>query len=136
MTFHGHPRYTGDLDVWVAIDSVNAARVEQTLNEFGFGRLFKPDDFTRPGYAIQLGRPPYRIDILTSIDAVDFEAAYKHRKVFQAEGLTLSFIGLAELLANKRATGRPHDLGDAEKLETGIRPREGASKVKRTRGRR
>jgi len=118
VTFHGQPRFTADLDVWVATDSDNAARVEQVLKEFGFGKLFKAVDFSKPGYAIQLGRPPYRIDILTSIEAVDFAAAYKKRKTLKADGLELSFIGLKELLVNKRASGRRHDLDDAEKLET------------------
>lgn len=118
VTFHGNPRFTADLDVWVATDSDNAARVEQVIKNFGFGKLFRAADFAKPGYAIQLGRKPYRIDILTSIEAVDFEAAYKRRKILRADGLKLPFIGLTELLANKRATGRLHDLADAEKLAT------------------
>ncbi|MGI8964745.1 MAG: hypothetical protein ACR2H1_01510, partial [Limisphaerales bacterium] len=72
-----------------------------------------------PGYAIQLGRPPYRIDILTSIDGVEFADAYKRRKSCQEGKLKLSFIGLKELLVNKRATGHPQDLGDVAKLEAG-----------------
>jgi hypothetical protein len=118
VTFHGNPRFTADLDVWVATDPGNAARVEQVLKDFGFGKLFKAVDFAKAGYAIQLGRRPYRIDILTSIEAVDFAAAYKRRKILKADGLELPFIGLNELLVNKRATGRRHDLDDAEKLET------------------
>jgi hypothetical protein len=117
VTFHGNPRFTADLDVWVATDPDNAARVEQVIKNFGFGKLFRAADFARPGYAIQLGRKPYRIDILTSIEAVDFEAAYKRRKILWADRLKLPFIGLKELLANKRATGRLHDLDDAQKLE-------------------
>ena len=130
VTFHGNPRFTADLDVWVATDPVNAARVEKAIKEFGFGRLFKAGDFSKPGYAVQLGRQPYRIDILTSIDAVDFATAYKRRKVLKAGGLELPFIGLDELLLNKRATGRRHDLEDAEKLEAGIRGRKTKSKAK------
>jgi predicted nucleotidyltransferase len=117
VTFHGHPRFTADLDVWVATDPDNAARVEKVIVDFGFGKMFKAGDFSKPGYAIQLGRKPYRIDILTSIEAVDFAAAYKKRRTLKADGLQLPFIGLEELLVNKRATGRLHDLDDAEKLE-------------------
>src|SRR6266487_4466185 len=84
VTFHGCPRFTADLDVWVATDPKNAARVGQVVKDFGFGRLFKAEDFSTPGYAVQLGRRPYRIDILTSIEAVDFAAAYKRRKVLKA----------------------------------------------------
>ena len=119
VAFHGHPRFTGDLDVWVATDPKNAVRVEQALKKFGFGKLFAAADFSRPGYAIQLGRPPYRIDILTSIDAVEFAVAYKRRKVVKTGGLVLPFVGLNELLANKRAAGRAQDLADVAKLETG-----------------
>src|SRR5688572_9032733 len=117
VTFHGYPRFTGDLNIWVAIDSKNAARIEQVLASLGFGKLYNAQDFSRPGYAIQLGRPPYRIDILTSIDAVEFSSAYRRRKTFAAEGLKLSFIALEELLANKRAAARAQDLLDVAKLE-------------------
>jgi hypothetical protein len=133
VTFHGYPRYTGDLDVWVATDPGNAARIGQVVKDFGFGKVFKPDDFSKPGYAVQMGRQPYRIDILTSIEAVDFAAAYKRRKVVKAGGLVLPFIGLDELLVNKRATGRRHDLDDAEKLEAGSHGKNTKSKTKTAR---
>lgn len=119
VTFHGNPRFTADLDVWIATDPDNARRTEQVVQEFGFGKLFKAADFSKPGYAIQLGRKPYRIDILTSIEAVEFRVAYRNRRILKAGGLRLPFIGLKELLINKRATGRLHDLDDAEKLERG-----------------
>ena len=118
VAFHGHPRFTGDLDVWIATHPGNAARVQRALKDFGFGNLFKAEDFSRPGYAIQLGRPPYRIDLLTSIDGVQFAAAYKRRKTVKAGGLKLPFIGLDDLLANKRAAARPQDSADVSKLET------------------
>jgi predicted nucleotidyltransferase len=121
VTFHGCPRFTADLDLWVATDAKNALRVNQALKEFGFGNLFGADDFSRPGYAIQLGRPPYRIDILTSIQGVDFAPAYARRKILKVDGLELPFIGLNELLVNKRAVGRLHDLDDAAKLAAGFR---------------
>ena len=133
VTFHGNPRFTADLDVWVATDPGNALRVEQAVKDFGFGRLFKAGDFSKPGCAVQLGRQPYRIDILTSIEAVDFAAAYKRRRVLKAGGLELPFIGLAELVANKRATGRRHDLEDAEKLEAGLHKKKKEPKAVRHR---
>ena len=120
VAFHGHPRFTGDLDIWVAIDAANARRIQKVLSEFGFGRLFDAKDFQIPGYAIQLGRPPYRIDILTSIDKGDFGQAYATKKAITISGLKLPFIGLKELIASKRATGRPQDLADVDKLETGL----------------
>jgi hypothetical protein len=123
VALHGYPRFTGDLDVWIATDLDNAARVVQVLQGFGFGGLkLTVSDFTQPGYAIQLGRPPYRIDILTSIDAVDFGAAYERRLTVEAGGLQLPFISLEDLLANKRATGRPQDKSDVARLEAKRRP--------------
>jgi hypothetical protein len=120
VTFHGCPRFTADLDLWVAAEAQNARRVNKALKEFGFGNLFEAADFSRPGYAIQLGRPPYRIDILTSIQGVDFAFAYARRKILKADGLELPFIGLDELLVNKRTVGRLHDLDDAAKLAAGL----------------
>jgi hypothetical protein len=130
VTFHGNPRFTGDLDIWVATDPDNAARVERAVKDFGFGKLFKAGDFSKPGYAVQLGRPPFRIDILTSIEAVDFAAAYQRRKVLKAEGLELPFIGLAELLVNKRAVARLQDLDDVLKLEAGRRRKKTTPRTK------
>jgi hypothetical protein len=93
--------------------------VAQVLRDFGFASLkLKARDFERAGYAIQLGRPPYRIDILTSIDAVNFAAAFRRRIVVIVDGMKLPFIGLSELVANKRAAARPQDLADVAKLET------------------
>jgi hypothetical protein len=120
VTFHGCPRFTADLDLWLATDAKNARQVNQALKEFGFGNLFDADDFSRPGYAIQLGWPPYRIDLLTSIQGVDFAPAYARRKILKADGLELPFIGLDELLVNKRAVGRLHHLDDAAKLSAGL----------------
>jgi hypothetical protein len=128
VTFHGYPRFTADLDLWIATDAKNALRVNQALKEFGFGSLFDAADFTKPGYAVQLGRPPYRIDILTSIQGVNFAAAYARRKTLNVDNLKLPFIGLDELLANKRAVGRLHDLDDAGKLEAARRQKRGGSK--------
>ena len=117
VALHGSPRFTGDLDVWIATGPENATRVAKVLADFGFASLkFSAKDFARPGYAIQLGRPPYRIDILTSIDAVAFSRAYRRRRKVRAGALTIPFIALQDLLRNKRATGRAQDLADVEKL--------------------
>jgi hypothetical protein len=119
VALHGYPRFTGDLHVWIATDPENAERVAKVLSEFGFGSLkFSAQDFARPGYAIQLGRPPYRIDILTSIDAVAFSRASCRRQTVRAGALTMTFIALKDLLRIKRATGRPQDLADVEKLRS------------------
>ena len=122
VAVHGYPRFTGDLDVWIATDPENTVHVAKVLSDFGFGSLkFTAEDFARPGYAIQLGRPPYRIDILTSIDAVAFSRAYRRRRTVRAGSLAIPFIGLKDLLKNKRATGRTQDLADVENLRAAKR---------------
>lgn len=115
---HGHPRYTADLDVWVALDPGTAAGVLDALTEFGFGGLdLTVDDFTEADRVVQLGYPPLRIDLMTSIDGVVFDEAYERRvEIELAEGLRMPFLSLADLRRNKRASGRPQDLADLEAL--------------------
>jgi hypothetical protein len=114
---HGHPRYTGDLDVWVRSSPGNAARVVSALNDFGFASFnLNPGDFTEPGRILQLGQPPVRIDIMTSIDGVSFDAAYPQRLIVEFDELPVSFIGLEDLKLNKRMTGRPKDRLDYDEL--------------------
>lgn len=114
---HGLPRYTGDFDAWIWVSPDNATRVLRALNEFGFGSLGLTEaDFNQENQVVQLGFPPHRIDILTSIDGVDFESAWRRRMTIELDGGPLSFIGLEDLLTNKRAVGRPQDLADVERL--------------------
>lgn len=118
VAFHGHPRYTKDLDVWIERTEENAERLLQALADVGFGHVgLDEDDFLTPDRLVQLGYPPLRIDLLTSVSGVEFEACYEHRDVAEIEGVMLPFIGLAELRANKRASGRHQDLADLENLE-------------------
>ena len=118
VAFHGYPRYTKDLDVWIEISPENADNVLKALEEFGFGSLgLKPEDFLESEQIIQLGYPPNRIDILTTLKEITFEACYKARVEVDIQGLKINFIDLENLKHNKRATGRPQDLADAENLE-------------------
>ena len=88
------------------------------LEEFGFGALgIGLDDLTAPGRVIQLGYPPRRIDLLTSIDGVDFAASYARRMLVPLDGLNLHFIALEDFKTNKRASGRLKDLADLEALD-------------------
>lgn len=117
---HGLPRSTGDLDAWVWIDPANAARILDALQAFGFGDLgLESSDFIRPDSVIQLGYPPHRVDILTSIDAVDFEDAWQRRVLIELDGLAIPFISRADLIRNKIAVGRPQDLSDVDRLQQG-----------------
>ncbi len=118
VAFHGHPRYTKDLDVWIEVSEENAVRLVLAMGEFGFGSLgLQAEDFTKPGQVVQLGYPPNRIDILTSIRGVEFANAYSKRiQVLVDEGVEASFIDRESLTQNKRATGRAQDLADVENL--------------------
>lgn len=116
MTY-GYVRATDDFDLWVDSDLDNGVRVVNALADFGFGSLgLSARDFAEPDAVIQLGRPPFRIDILTSISGVTFEACYPSRLMVDVGGSALPFIGRDCLLANKRASGRPKDLLDVEEL--------------------
>lgn len=117
LAAYGHPRYTGDLDFWVGTDAGNAQRVLAALAEFGFGALgVGLDDLTTPDRVIQLGYPPRRIDLLTSIDGVDFAPCFARRLEVALDGLVLNFIGLDDFRTNKKSTGRHKDLADLEAL--------------------
>ena len=118
MAAYGHPRYTGDLDFWIGFDLQNAQRLLKTLDQFGFGGLgIRLENFTSPNQVISLGYPPGRIDLLTSIDGVDFAVCYARRMVVPVDGVELSFIAMQDFRVNKRAVGRLQDLADFETLD-------------------
>ena len=118
VAFHGHPRHTKDIDVWIGLDKGNAENLLNALKDFGFGSLdLKTEDFLNPDQVVQLGYPPNRIDLLTRIKGVDFERCYASRVKMNIEGTTVNFIDLENLKKNKRATGRFQDLADLEHLE-------------------
>jgi hypothetical protein len=118
VAFHGHPRYTKDLDVWIDLSPENADNIIKALEKFGFGSLgLKPEDFLEIDQIVQLGYPPNRIDILTTLKKIKFEDCYTARVEVEIQGVKINFIDLENLKQNKRATGRPQDLADAESLE-------------------
>lgn len=120
LAAHGHPRLTKDLDVWLWIDRGNAERLVSALGDVGFGSLgLVADDFTAPDVVVQLGHPPLRIDLLTSIDGVTFEECWPAHVVIDIGGLGVPFIDVEHLIVNKKASGRLQDLADAEALERG-----------------
>ena len=117
LAAHGHPRYTGDIDFWVRLAADIIDRLLRVLDAFGFGSLgLKPGDFAADT-VVQLGQPPRRIDLLTSIDGVDFDACWSRREHVTHGSLTLNLIGLNDFKANKRATGRLKDLVDLQAIE-------------------
>jgi hypothetical protein len=118
VAFHGYPRFTGDMDLFVERSEANAALLEQALSAFGFSGLgIKAADFLEPGIVVQLGRPPYRIDLLTSIDGVGFDQAWAGKEVAKLDDVPVPVIGKAELILNKRASARAQDLADLEKID-------------------
>ena len=116
--FHGYPRYTKDLDIWILTSHENAENILTSLKLFGFGSLgLQKEDFLKPDEFVQLGYPPNRIDIVMSCDGVDFENCYQSRKQLITEGLSIDFIDIENLKKNKKASGRPQDLADLDNLE-------------------
>ena len=117
LAFHGAPRYTGDLDIFVRPDPQNAQRVVEALSAFGFASLdIGVKDFASPEKVLQLGFPPVRVDIITSLTGVSWEEVYAGRIGGSYGDVPVHFIGRKEFIANKRATGRPQDLADLEAL--------------------
>lgn len=115
---HGFPRYTGDLDVFVALDSENASRLTRVFELFGFGALgLSSADFQQADSIIEIGREPNKIQVLTGIDGVLFAAANANRIDVDLDGLRVPFIGIDDLLKNKKASGRNKDLIDVDELE-------------------
>ncbi|MHC4216185.1 MAG: nucleotidyl transferase AbiEii/AbiGii toxin family protein [Planctomycetota bacterium] len=116
LAFHGAPRFTGDIDLLVKPDLQNAKRILSALEEFGFGSLnLSQVDFTSPDNVIQLGNPPVRVDIMTSITAIDWAQTSKVQGNYG--NTTAYFISKEDFIANKRALGRKKDLADIEALE-------------------
>ncbi|WP_347157088.1 hypothetical protein [Pontibacter chitinilyticus] len=117
---HGHPRYTGALDVWISSDEETAKTMVQVMQEFGFGSFgFSQSDFLADKNIIQLGYPPFRIDVLTSIDGVTFAECYLSKITMVDEGVSVNFISLKDLRKNKESSGRRRDLDDLENLNEG-----------------
>ncbi len=117
VSFHGYPRFTGDIDFWIAISNDNSVKIAQVLREFGFAQLkLEPKDFMEKDTIIQLGHEPNRIDILTSISGLSFNDCIEKSIEANFDGLKIKFIDLNNLRINKASTGRAKDIGDLENL--------------------
>jgi len=114
---HGYPRATIDLDVWVRPDLANASRVISALRAFGFETTsLKEQLFVSLESLVRFGVPPFRIEIMTAIDGVQFDACHRRAVHFNIDGMSVPVISLADLKVNKRAAGRHKDLNDLENL--------------------
>ncbi len=117
LAFHGAPRFTADIDLFVRPTAANAERILAALAEFGFGELdLTTSDFQKPDHVVQLGVPPVRIDIVTSLDGVSWEQADRGKLPGTYGELPVHYIGRDDFIANKRETGRRKDLADIEAL--------------------
>lgn len=120
LAMHGVPRATGDLDLWIDCSEENARRVWTALARFGaplesLGVTLQ--ELTTLGTIVQIGLPPRRIDVITSLTRLTFDGAWATRVIHEADGLALPFLGRAALIDNKRAVARPKDLADVDALQ-------------------
>jgi hypothetical protein len=118
LAVHGFPRATGDMDIWIRRSEENAARVWRALQRFGAPLAgLTRDDLKTPDLVFLIGVAPRRIDILTSIDGVEFDEAWSNRDAIVVERLSIAVIGRSHLIRNKKAVGRPQDVADVAWLE-------------------
>lgn len=118
VALHGFPRYTGDIDFFVAVSPENSSKLVQVFQDFGFGDLgLTETDFLEPDYVVEIGREPRKIQVLTGIDGVVFDDAWSNRVESPLNGMILKFIGKKDLILNKGASGRPKDQIDLLELE-------------------
>lgn len=117
VAFHGWPRFTQDIDFFVRPTLENGQRIANVLKTFGFDvAQLTPELFAEPKRNIQLGHPPHRIDLLTSISGVEFEDAWRSREAADFEGVVVNIVAKDLLIQNKRASGRAKDLADLDHL--------------------
>jgi predicted nucleotidyltransferase len=117
VAYHGYPRTTNDMDIWIAIEPETAEKMVEALKEFGFDipELSK-ELFLKENNIIRMGIAPIRIEILTTISGVKFEDCFHQRIVDDIDGIEVDIIGLEQLKINKKASGRHKDLDDFENL--------------------
>jgi len=115
--YHGYPRATNDMDIWIAINPKTAKQMVAALKEFGFDTsLLSEELFLKENSIVRMGIAPIRIEILTTISGVNFEECFKQRLVDEIDGVKINIIGLEQLKINKKASGRHKDLDDYENL--------------------
>ena len=115
--YHGYPRATNDMDIWIATDPANARLMVGLLREFGFDLPGLNEElFLTPGNVVRMGHPPMRIEVLNRLSGVDFSGCFRDRIRGELDGVPVNIIHLDHLKANKRAAARHKDLDDLEHL--------------------
>lgn len=118
LAFHGKPRHTGDLDIWINSSEDNAEKLVIAIKEFGLSSLgLTKSDFMQEGFVTQIGYPPLRIDILNNIDGVKFEEAYPNKLILDIDGIDVKYIGLNDFIKNKTSSGRSQDKADLKEIK-------------------
>ena len=118
VTWHGYPRYTGDIDIWIHATAENAARMMQVLRRFGAGNVgINESDFLNPDIdVLKMGREPIRVDMMTQMKGLNFPEAYPNREIFECDGVSISYLCLKDLRTAKKASNRARDQNDLEHL--------------------
>jgi len=117
VSYHGYPRATVDMDIWIAMNPANSQRIVTVLKEFGFDLPeLSPELFLKEWQIIRLGVPPVRIELATTLSGVNFNECYAERVVDTLDGVKVNLISLKHLKINKKASGRHQDLADLENL--------------------
>ena len=115
--YYGYPRATANMDIWIAVNSSNAKKIINVLNEFGFDSSELTFDlFLEENKIIRMGVPPVRLEIITSISGVDFDLCYQQKNLGKVDGVEVNIIDLDNLRKNKKASGRYKDMNDLENL--------------------
>ena len=115
--YHGYPRATGDMDIWIEVNEVNAQKAAMVLHEFGMPKESVSQElFLDKDRVIRMGVPPVRIEIITGASGVRFAECYSRREVVEFDGILLNFISLEDLKVNKKAAARHKDLEDLQQL--------------------
>lgn len=115
--YHGYPRSTGDLDIWIARNAVNAQKVSAALQEFGFSVSNVPGEmFLEPNSIFRIGNPPLRVELMADISGVNFADCWPIREVVGFDGIPINMIDAESLKTNKKASGRLKDLNDLKHL--------------------
>lgn len=128
VNFHGYPRYTKDIDIWIWAARPNREKLIDAINAFGMESLqLDVDDFSDSDTIIQLGYEPFRIDLLLEVEGLDFEKSYDQRQEVTLDGVNVNFLNINDLIKAKETAARLQDLADAEQLRK-IREREGKKK--------
>ena len=115
--YHGYPRATADMDIWIAAKPDNSTKIINVFNDFGFSdSMLQPDIFLKEDQIVRIGLPPIRIEVITTISGVSFDECYSERIIGRIDGIQVNLIDLKHLKINKKASGRHKDLNDLENL--------------------